>query len=300
MRPARPRGEALAARVKREHGVASAQAKKWIASGKISVDGRVVLDAGHRAPEGARVELHMRAPRPRERSKEVQIVYQDRHLVVIDKPSGMSSVPYEPGDRETALDAVRSAWRRRGEPATEHALHVVHRIDKDTSGLLLFALTKTAERHLARQFRDHSLERCYLCVVHGETAGGRIESRLIRDRGDGLRGSSRDARGKRAVTHVRSLKKLSGATLCEVRLETGRTHQIRIHLAEAGHPLVGDRVYTRDRLLSGRELLDSPRLLLHAQTLGFTHPDTERRLIFEAPLPADFGAALESLRLRSA
>src|SRR5262249_15020788 len=156
------------------------------------------------------------------------LVYDDAHVVVIDKPAGVNSVPYEDRETGTAMDLVRGAWRRMGKPATSVALHVVHRIDRATSGLLMFAKTKAAERGLAAQLRTHELAREYRCVAHGVIASQRIESVLVPDRGDGLRGSTtRAGQGKRAVTHVEAVRALARATLCTVRLETGRTHQIR-------------------------------------------------------------------------
>jgi 23S rRNA pseudouridine1911/1915/1917 synthase len=138
------------------------------------------------------------------------------------------------------------------------------------------------------------MERMYLCVAHGVVAPRTIVSNLVTDRGDGLRGSTSDPnRGKRAVTHVAVRQALRGATLCEVRLETGKTHQIRIHLAEAGHPLVGEPVYIRDYRGS---LLTSPRLLLHAATLGFEHPITGERVALSSPLPPDFTAVVDRLK----
>jgi 23S rRNA pseudouridine1911/1915/1917 synthase len=132
-----------------------------------------------------------------------------------------------------------------------------------------------------------------VCVAHGRVASRRIESYLVRDRGDGLRGSTtRPGQGKRSITHVEALRELRGATLCRVQLETGRTHQIRIHLAEAGHPLVGEPVYLRDYRGS---VLAAPRLLLHAATLGFEHPVTGARVELSSALPPDFVAAMESL-----
>jgi 23S rRNA pseudouridine1911/1915/1917 synthase len=122
---------------------------------------------------------------------------------------------------------------------------------------------------------------------------GRIESQLVVDRGDGLRGSTSDpTRGKRAITHVAVRQALRGATLCEITLETGKTHQIRIHLAESGHPLVGEAVYVRD--FRGTPI-ESPRLMLHAATLGFAHPISGERVALTAPVPADFAAVVERL-----
>src|SRR5262249_7797505 len=225
--------------------------------------------------------------------REVRIAFEDAHLVVIDKPAGVSSVPYESKETGTAMDLVRDAWRRLGRPATRTALFVVHRIDKETSGLLLYAKSKRAERALAAQFRTHAVGRRYVCVAHGRVAAATIESRLVADRGDGLRGSTRRPdQGKRAVTHVEPVRALRGATLCHVTLETGKTHQIRIHLAERGHPLVGERVYVRDY---AGPLLPSPRLLLHAATLSFAHPMTGAPLALESPLPDDFTAAMAAL-----
>jgi 23S rRNA pseudouridine1911/1915/1917 synthase len=271
--------------------------KRWIASGKVFVDGVAVEDEGARVRPGQKVEVRMAAPRRVAIS--VRLVFEDTAVVVIDKPAGVSSVPYEEKETGTAMDLVREAWRRMGRPATATPLHVVHRIDKETSGLLVFAKTKRAEAGLAAQLRAHTMEREYLCVAHGDVRAGRIESRLVADRGDGLRGSTRFAgQGKTAITHVEPVERLRGATLCRVRLETGKTHQIRIHLAERGHPLVGDKVYTRDALQAGAALLPSPRLLLHAATLGFVHPTTGERVYNEAPLPEDFVTALARLRPR--
>jgi 23S rRNA pseudouridine1911/1915/1917 synthase len=130
-------------------------------------------------------------------------------------------------------------------------------------------------------------------AAHGVVASGRIESMLVADRGDGIRGSTTHAhQGKRAVTHVTVERALRGATLCSVRLETGKTHQIRIHLAESGHPLIGETVYIRDY---AGALIDSPRLMLHAATLGFIHPITGERVSLSAPLPPDFTAVVDRL-----
>jgi 23S rRNA pseudouridine1911/1915/1917 synthase len=294
--------QTLAAFLKARDGVPWSVAKRLITTGKVFVDGACVTTVDYRLAEGQRVEVRANAPRPRDPEREGTLAYDDAHVVVIDKPAGISSVPYDGDDRATttAMDLVRGAWRRMGKPATTTPLHVVHRIDRATSGLLMFAKTKRAELGLAAQLRAHAMERLYLCVAHGAiTAPRRIESHLVPDRGDGLRGStSRTQQGKRAITHVepRELLRDSAATLCAVRLETGKTHQIRIHLSEAHHPLVGEPVYIRDWLASGHVPIPSPRLLLHAATLGFEHPVTGARITLASDPPQDFTAVVDRLR----
>jgi 23S rRNA pseudouridine1911/1915/1917 synthase len=159
---------------------------------------------------------------------------------------------------------------------------------------LVFARNLSAKRHLAQQFRCHSVERRYLALAKGMVSGQTLRSRLVKDRGDGRRGSTRHPElGREAITHLRPLEQLPGATLVECRLETGRTHQIRIQLAEAGHPLCGERVYARPRDRAG---LAAPRLMLHAAVLGLVHPATAERLRFAEPLPPDMQAELDRLR----
>ena len=272
--------------------------RRLCVSGKVLVSGQIVVDPALRLGGGESIEWRMAARDARRADRpSVRLVHEDVHLVVIEKPEGVTTVPYERKETGTALDLIRDAWRQKGRKATITPLYVVHRIDKDTSGLLVFAKTKLAERGLHTVFKQHLADREYLAVAEGEVRPGRIESRLIPDRGDGIRGSTRAPHeGQQAVTHVSIEERLREATLCRVRLETGRTHQIRIHLSEAGHPLVGETVYIRDLLRTGAVPLPSPRLLLHATTLAFDHPITHERLAFECPLPPDFLAVLESLR----
>jgi 23S rRNA pseudouridine1911/1915/1917 synthase len=293
-------GITLAAFVKAKAGVPNSVAKRHVETGKVFVDGACVTTIDHRLARDQQVELRLTAQRPLDPTREGILVYDDAHVVVIDKPSGVSSVPYEDRETGTAMDLIRGAWRRQGKPATTVALHVVHRIDRATSGLLMFAKSKRAELGLAAQLRSHSMERRYVCVAHGTVTSRRIESYLVADRGDRLRGSTSHAnQGKRAVTHVEALETLRHATVCGVRLETGKTHQIRIHLAEAGHPLVGETVYIRDYEAAGGKLLTSPRLLLHAETLGFEHPITGERVSLRSELPPDFLSVVDRFRPRT-
>jgi 23S rRNA pseudouridine1911/1915/1917 synthase len=177
-------------------------------------------------------------------------------------------------------------------------LRIVQRLDKETSGLVVFARTVDAERGLGMQFRKHTVTRRYLAIVKGIVTPQTIRSTLVRDRGDGRRGSTMlNNTGKEAVTHISVVERLPGYTLLSCKLETGRTHQIRIHLAELGHPVCGERVYNRK--FNGEPIPDdsgAPRLALHAAELGFKHPITDEAMHWEMPPPDDLREFLAQLR----
>jgi len=300
-------GATLAAALRRHltqdhQAVSWEQVRRLCTTGKVSVDEERALDPARRMRAGQRVSLNQAAPRPDRTPEGFRLVFEDAHLVVIDKPSGISSVPFDRKETGTAMDLVRGIWRRKGKRATATPLYIVHRIDKDTSGLLCFAKTRIAERGLHTIFQRHTAARAYLAVAEGDVGAMRIESDIAADRGDGIRGSTRHKdQGQHAVTFVEPLRRLKKATLCRVRLETGRTHQIRVHLSERGHPIVGETVYIRDLLRADRTPLlqgdprNVPRLMLHAALLGFRHPVTNVALEWNAPPPADFVAVLEAL-----
>ena len=291
-------GATVAAALRRQLPDASwAQVRKLCTTGKVFVDDERALDPARRLRAGQRVALNHAAPRPDLTPPGFRIVFDDAHLVVVDKPSGVSSVPFDRKETGTAMDLVRAVWRRKGKRATATPLYIVHRIDKDTSGLLCFAKTRLAERALHTVFQRHAAARAYLALAEGDVGAMRIESNIVADRGDGIRGSTRHAgQGQHAVTFVEPLRRLPKATLCRVRLETGRTHQIRIHLSERGHPIVGETVYIRDLLRAEKTPIAAPRLMLHAALLGFDHPVTGKRVEWTAPPPADFIAVFEALR----
>ncbi len=292
----------VAAIVREQTGVAWSRARKLCTDGRVTVNGERCVDPASRVPLDATVVVDERAPKQRAGPlAESAIVFFDRDLVVVEKPAGMLSVADEPGNKDTLGVHTRSLLRRMGGRHGDGALGVVHRLDRDTSGVMVFARTASAQRLLAAQFRAHDVDRVYQAIAHGAVAAARVETHLILDRGDGLRGSyghfrrprgetPRDAR--HAVTIVTPIARLAGATLLECRLETGRQHQIRIHLSELGHPLVGERVYIRDH--QGVEI-ESPRPMLHAQALGFVHPRTGQRVSFQREAPADFQAMLARL-----
>ena len=294
-------GQALAAFLRARTQKPWREVKRLIGTGKVFVAGAPAREEGRRLATGETVELQMAAPRPRPRlegpaPEALRIVVEDTHLVVVDKPAGISSVPDRPGEERTAVELVRALWRKQGRRGNE-PLHKVHRIDKPTSGLLVYARTEHARAVLDQRFRAHAIERAYLCVAQGVVPAGTIDRQLIVDRGDGLRWVARPGQtGKDAITHVEVLEALRGATLCRVTLETGRNHQIRIHLAASGHPLLGEHVYQRDLANAGAPLLSAPRLMLHAALLGLPHPVSGAPLRFESPAPPDFQAVVAALR----
>ena len=288
------------------------RARELVARGKVSVDGVRIEDATTRVRRGAKVEVKPAARRvethPRGTLADDAVVHLDTHVVVVRKAPGLSTVPYEDEEMATLEDQVQRWLVKKARQPPHLSIGVVHRIDKETSGLVVFARTFAAKKALSSAFRAHALERRYAAIVHGVLDRARtIESNIVADRGDGLRGRAKDERvgraiGQHAVTHVTPIEVLSrsiaqdGASLVECRLETGRTHQIRIHLSEARHSLAGDRVYTRDRFKAGLPLIEAPRLMLHAKVLGFAHPITGAPLRFEDPIPEDMQRVIDRLR----
>lgn len=291
--------------------------RRLLKSRQVMIDGNLCLDGSRRlrGTEVVKLLAHPTAPPPRE--EDVQIRFLDAHIVVVEKPPRMTSVRHAEEQnwssrrkqiqptledvlpRAIAKKLGRGKRGRRGVPQGKlHPVKPVHRLDRDTSGLMVFARTKSAEQRLVQQFRKHTTERVYLAIALGQIVGQTIESNLVRDRGDGRRGSTTAAElGKRAVTHIKPLEHVGGYTLLECRLETGRTHQIRIHLAELGHPLCGESLYNKPA--RGQVVADAsgaPRIALHAAELSFDHPITGERLRFSSPLPNDLAVFLDRLR----
>ena len=270
--------------------------RRLIESGKVYVAGTRVSDGAKLVKRGVAVEVRMRAPKPTTPSllPADAVVYLDAQLVIVRKPAGISTVPFDGTEGDTLDELVRAVVRRRT-GRNEPPLGVVHRLDKETSGLLVFARTLAAKRTLKQAFRVHAVRRRYRALAHGRVTARTITTRLVQDRGDGRRGSTENpVLGREATTHVRPLETFEGATLIECQLETGRTHQIRIHLAEEGHSILGERVYA-PRNFAG---IPAPRLMLHAMELGFEHPADGRPLDFTEPLPEDMLRVLEELRAR--
>jgi 23S rRNA pseudouridine1911/1915/1917 synthase len=284
------------------------QVRRLILRRRVKVGGDLCTDAARRLAEGdTLLILDQSAPKPRQ--QHVLIHHLDEHMVVVEKPSGIATVRH-PAEREwtsrrkaqnPSLDELvseivddddRSAKRR------SPRLRIVHRLDKETSGLVVFARTVAAERALGLQFKAHTVVRRYIAVIPGFLTSRRLESNLVRDRGDRRRGSTlTPGLGKRAVTHVEILERLGDYTMVACRLETGRTHQIRIHLAEAGHPICGEKVYNRRLGMEPREdTSGAPRLALHAAELGFQHPAKQTPMHWTMVLPPDLENFVAGLR----
>lgn len=312
--------QTLAAFLRAKLNLPWSKAKELVMKKQVRVAGQPTADPAQRLKVGNRVEVHgfspidakpaqpkkktvLKKPAPTYDGPMPEIVYEDDSIVVVNKPAGLTTMRHpdetaEFGERGkkylpvTLADLLPNLLGRPDRP-----LRAVHRIDRDTSGLVVFARTAKAEAKLTEQFREHSVERRYLALVRGQPRESRIETQLVRDRGDGRRGSSSDESGQRAITHVKLVEALGNFALVECRLETGRTHQIRIHLGETGTPLCGEKVY--DRPLHGQPLPDhssAKRPMLHAVRLGLVHPVTEEKMRWNSPVPRDMATLLEELR----
>lgn len=327
-------GQSLAQMLKRIMSNKSwGEIKRMVMARKVEVNGNLCTNEQRilRANEIVRIHAESLPPPPDE--KRLVIRYQDEHLLVVEKPAGVTTLRHREEQHwdekrknlqptlEELLQRIisqhgvsRMPGRGAGKAGGGHPLQKsrknlhnkisrgkvqlkvrpVHRLDRETSGLMVFALSPQAEQKLTQMFAKHKIERAYLAVVHGKIDKPRtIETKIVRNRGDGLRGSlppGKDAEdAKVAITHFKPVGPVGrDYTMIECRLETGRTHQIRIHLSEIGHMLAGEEVYTRP--LGGEPRKDesgAPRHALHAYKLAFRHPITDQQMTFEQKLPSD-------------
>ena len=265
-------------------------------AGALTRDGKAVRDPATKVKGGERFTLAIPDPEPAHNEPQeipLPIVYEDEHLLVVDKPAGLVVHPAA-GNRDGTL--VNALLHHCGDSLSGIGgvarPGIVHRIDKDTSGLLVIAKHDKAHEGLARQFATHSIDRRYLAIVSGvpRQSEGTVDAPLARSPQNRKKIAIVPAgKGKRAVTHWKRLALLREAALVECSLETGRTHQVRVHMASIGHPLVGDPVYGRGKSVHRNLLnqLDFRRQALHAAHLGFIHPVTKGRLSFDSALPSD-------------
>lgn len=350
------------------------QTQQWVRQRHVQVNGNLCLDPARRVTEKDVLKLWREPLAKPVTAQQLKLPYLDEHLLVVEKPAGITSVwhrqerrlparrrqlqptleelltgtlthelglPRDPraAGRPNFGGRPNKGQRHPNSPTSRWPVFPVHRLDRDTSGLMLFARTRLAEQKLVAMFRDHQIQRQYWAVAQGHVQSQTVRTVLVRDRGDGLRGSAspalstpaaepalpgnsggpsrgqednsalqdgaaqdsalqdEDAEGQQAITHVELLETIGDYSLVRCRLETGRTHQIRIHLSELGHPLCGEKTYVRP--LGGETLADhslAPRQALHAERLAFIHPLTGERLQFQMVLPPDLKNWLKRLR----
>jgi 23S rRNA pseudouridine1911/1915/1917 synthase len=289
--------------------------KALIEAGDVSIDGGMARDPSTRLAAGARISFE--APAPEESTLKgedmaLAVVYEDEHLIVIDKPAGLVVHPAPGHAAGTLVNAlIRHCGASLSGVGGVKRPGIVHRLDKDTSGLLVVAKTDAAHRGLAELFADHgragSLKREYLALVWGgfDATAGKVVASIGRDpRHRQKMAVVSEERGRNATTHWRVEERLGPAALVECQLETGRTHQIRVHMASIGHPLLGDSVYgpgfkTKAALLDEHAksaLAALGRQALHAAVLGFEHPLTGKTLRFKSRPPKDFSSLVKALR----
>ena len=288
------------------------QIRRLMKGRQVMVSGNLCVDAGRRLKLQDVVKVLPQPAAPPPRADDIKIRYLDEQVVVVEKPAGMTSNRHKeeehwPAKRkqlQPTLDELlpqviaRTDPRLRRRKGIPPPVRAVHRLDRETSGLMVFARTVRAERNLGEQFRHHTTFRRYIAIVQGSVEARTISTRLVRDRGDGRRGSTNLPHvGKPATTHIRPLDQLPGYTMIECQLETGRTHQIRIHLAEQGNPVCGDKLYHLPMFQKPiPDTSNAPRLALHAAEIGLTHPMTGEELRFAMPLPPDLKEFWERLK----
>jgi 23S rRNA pseudouridine1911/1915/1917 synthase len=291
--------------------------QQLIAKGGITREGQTIGDANTRVKPGETYEIAVPTPAPASplgQDIPLAIVYEDSDLIVIDKPAGLVVHPAAGNPDGTLVNAlIAHCGPSLAGIGGEARPGIVHRLDKDTSGLLVAAKNDRAMRSLAKQFAAHATERAYNAIVWGglRQGDGLVEGDIGRNPFDRKRMAVLRGRGKPARTRYRTIERFGDptrafASLLECRLETGRTHQIRVHLTHIGHPLIGDPTYGRAHKpprpkteIEARAFAaaaDFPRQALHAWLLGFQHPTTHKVMKFEAPWPADFAALVEALR----
>jgi 23S rRNA pseudouridine1911/1915/1917 synthase len=288
-------------------GITRSQIQKFIISGAVSVNGSTVT-RNYRLKMNdaiafcvAEKEEERLVPEP----IPVEILYRDEHVIVVNKPAGLVVYPAAGHSHGTLMNAL--AYHCENLAAIGGPLRpgVVHRLDKDTSGVMVIALSDRAYYALTSQFRERTINRRYKALIYGNLKEdeGEISLRIGRSSSDRKKMSTRGKSGKEARTKWKVLKRLGGSTLIEVKLGTGRTHQIRVHFASVGHPVLGDRTYGKkvevemevEKEKRKKKKIFFPRQMLHAESLGFIHPATGEYLEFTSPLPEDMAQKIEEL-----
>lgn len=283
--------------------ISRSQLQRMIKEGCVRAEG-LQIKPGVILHEGLEVSIDVPAPIPSTVAAEsipLTVLYDDPDLIVVDKPAGMVVHPGAGHRQGTLVNALLHHVEGLSGIGGEERPGIVHRLDRGTSGLMVVAKNDASHRELSRQFQDREVEKTYIALVWGAVeAGRRIDLPIGRDPKDRQKMSTRARHSRDAVTRIVAATPLRGVTLIEVAIDTGRTHQIRVHLAATQHPVIGDATYGGVRRHIAADVRAVNRLerpFLHAYKLSFTHPSDGRRLTFESPLPADLQGVLDSLRV---
>ncbi len=297
-------GQRLDKAIAEASGLSRQRVQALMAEGRVVLDGVPAKHASLKLSGGETYVISVPEAAPAAALAQdipLNVVFEDEHLIVVDKPAGLVVHPAAGNPDGTLVNALLHHCKGQLSGIGGVARPgIVHRIDKDTSGLLVVAKTDKAHEGLAAQFADHSIVRAYLAVVAGHPAppAGTVTGAIGRSSRDRKKMAMVDeGRGKHAVTHYRTLKLLGEAASVECRLETGRTHQARVHMSSIGHPLLGDPVYGRSsaRLRPALAAANFARQALHAAELGFIHPVTQEKIRFVSELPADMRKLIDAL-----
>jgi len=283
-------------------GISRSQIQRLIEKGSLLVNSESVRQ-NYRAKTGDIILLSI----PEEKTSAlmpealpVEIFYEDKYLAVVNKPAGMVVYPAAGHKSGTLMNALLYHCKKLAQVGGPLRPGVVHRLDKDTSGVMVVALDDKAYYSLAEQLKQRTINRKYIALIYGNLKEdtGEINLSIGRSKSDRKKMSTRARRGKEAVTTWKVIERFQSAALIEAKLKTGRTHQIRVHFASIGHPVLGDRTYGKKTEIEakGRERLTFPRQMLHAALLGFIHPATGEYLEFRSPLPEDMEERLKQLR----
>lgn len=295
-------GERIDVFLAKRTGKTRSQIQKLIESANIVVDGRTVKP-NYRVRAGDVISMTFGRQEACSLIAEpipLDILYRDAHLIVVNKPAGMVVYPAAGHNRGTLMNALAAVCDHFASVGGPLRPGVVHRLDKETSGVMVVALDDDAYHHLVGQFRERSIRRSYCALVLGRLKEdeGSIDMKIGRSESDRKKMSTRSRRGREAITHWTVIERFDHATLVRVRLGTGRTHQIRVHFASIGHPVLGDRTYGKKIVLATRRKrhILFPRQMLHAEVLGFIHPATGQYMEFSRPIPPDMGEKIGELR----
>ena len=282
--------------------ITRSQLQKFIEDGSVLVNSRIVSQ-NYRVKTNDIITLTISDKETESLIPEpipLEILYKDDYLVVVNKPAGMVVYPSAGHNQGTLMNALSHHCKKLASVGRPLRPGVIHRLDKDTSGVMVVALNDEAYYNLVEQFRQRTITRRYIALVYGNLKEdkGEITLKIGRSQSDRKKMSTRVRKGKEAITRWKALERFSNATLIEAKLGTGRTHQIRVHFASMGYPVLGDRTYGKkvELEVKAKKKILFPRQMLHAELLGFTHPATGKYLEFSSPLPEDMTQKIKELR----